>query len=61
MGAVDRRYGGSLPDANVTEVNPCVAPETIDAMKQIFVHYAMQVRRMFAHWSPMAFTRSWTS
>ena len=28
-----------FPDIDVTGVNPCVAPETIDAVKQIFVHY----------------------
>jgi hypothetical protein len=28
-----------FPDVDVTGVNPCVAPETIDAVKQIFVHY----------------------
>jgi Domain of unknown function (DUF927) len=42
-----RGYGGQwtggmavrFPDVDVTGVNPCVAPETIDAVKQIFVHY----------------------
>jgi hypothetical protein len=28
-----------FPDVDVTGVNPCVAPETIDAVKQIFMHY----------------------
>ena len=28
-----------FPDVDVTGVSPCVAPETIDAVKQIFVHY----------------------
>ncbi len=28
-----------FPDVDITGVNPCVAPETIDAVKQIFVHY----------------------
>ena len=28
-----------FPDVDVTGVNSCVAPETIDALKQIFTHY----------------------
>jgi len=36
-GPAGRRLG--FPDVDVTGVNPRVAPETIDALKQIFVHY----------------------